>query len=232
MFASGTPSARAASARSLEPWASARSKERPRPKRSIAGGARPEPVGLLDPGGAAVAADRRVRHPVQVEQGLGLGVVARGHLDRVALRPQPLDDRAQHQHVRRRAHVDPDLHSWTLLDARSSREAHSRLRQSVCYRSVMAFCNWNRVGAIVSILSLNTQAATIRAAACDDGRLLSLASPSSLEAAVTPPPQCGVVTTLTPFSSGNCWRISKQASLAFNRPPSVFANSRPQTVPV
>ena len=58
-----------------------------------------------------MAADRRVRHPVQLEQRLRLRVVARGDLDRVALRAQALDDRAQHQHVRRRAHVDPDVAS-------------------------------------------------------------------------------------------------------------------------
>ena len=58
-----------------------------------------------------MAADRRVLHAVQVEQRLGLRVVARGDLDLVALRAQALDDRAQHEHVRRRAHVDPDVSS-------------------------------------------------------------------------------------------------------------------------
>ncbi len=79
------------------------------------GGAGAEPVGLAEARGAAVPADRRVREAVQVEQRLGLSVVARGHLDRVALVLQALDDRAQDQHVRRRAHVDPDLHGPTGL---------------------------------------------------------------------------------------------------------------------
>jgi len=56
-------------------------------------GAPAEPRRLAQPRDPAVPPDRRVLHPVQVEQGLGLRVVARGYLDRVAPLAQPLDDR-------------------------------------------------------------------------------------------------------------------------------------------
>ena len=78
-------------------------------------GAGAKPCCLAQPRGAAVAANRRVLHPVQLEQRLRLRVVARGHLDHVPLRTQPLDDRAQDQYMRRRAHVHPDLHRRTIL---------------------------------------------------------------------------------------------------------------------
>ena len=65
---------------------------------------------LLDPRRAAVAADQRVLDAVEVEELDGLRVLTRRHLDLVAGLTQPVDHRPQHQHVSRRAHVDPDLH--------------------------------------------------------------------------------------------------------------------------
>ena len=111
MFTAGIFSRRAAIARSLDPCASARSNPRPCAEPAHRPGARQQLTELAQARRAAVAAERRVLHAVQLEQVERLRVVARGHLDLVAGRAQAGDDRPEHEHVRRRRHVDPDLHS-------------------------------------------------------------------------------------------------------------------------
>ena len=115
------PSRRAVIVSSCEPCASARSKPRPFAYRFK----RPQPAGerggLAEARAAAVAPDHLGLDPVPLEQLERLRVVARRHLDLVATLPQEPDQRPEHQHVRRRGDVDPDLH----LASASSRGSRS-----------------------------------------------------------------------------------------------------------
>ena len=57
-----------------------------------------------------MSAEHRRLEAVQLEELQRLRVVARGDLDLVAALAQQSDQRPEHEHVRRRGHVDPDLH--------------------------------------------------------------------------------------------------------------------------
>ena len=61
-----------------------------------------------------MAADRRVGDAEALAQLERLREVARGHAHLVAVRAQPLDHRAHHQHVRAVREVYPDAHRKTL----------------------------------------------------------------------------------------------------------------------
>src|SRR5207248_5576560 len=70
--------------------------------------AAPELPRLAEPRAPAVSPDHLRLDPVQLEELERLRVLARRHLDLVAAPPQELDQRPEHEHVRRRGHVDPD----------------------------------------------------------------------------------------------------------------------------
>jgi len=57
-----------------------------------------------------MAPELRVRDPVELQQLERLRVVASGHGDLVPALLEDLDDRPEHEHMRRRRHVDPDPH--------------------------------------------------------------------------------------------------------------------------
>ena len=106
----GIRSSRETTGRSVEPWASARSKRCPRAQReqrahAVAGGER-----LVAAAHAAVAADHQMRVAPVLEQLDGVRQRPRRQRDLVARRLEPLDERAQHDHVRRVGEVDPDPH--------------------------------------------------------------------------------------------------------------------------
>ena len=88
--------------REIEPAALAEAAHGPRPGHELAE--------LAQSRRAAVMAECLVLHAVQLEQVERLRVVTRRHLDLVPGRAQPRDDRPEHEHVRRRGHVDPDFH--------------------------------------------------------------------------------------------------------------------------
>ncbi len=81
-----------------------------------------ERSGLAEPGAATVAPDHLGVDLVLREELECLGVVARRHLDLVALLPEERDQRAKHQHMGRRRDVDPDLH-LAKASSRGSRSA-------------------------------------------------------------------------------------------------------------
>ena len=62
------------------------------------------------PGGAAVASDGDVAEALQLEYSQGLGVVARGDVNLMPLRPQSLYHRTEHDRMGGRGHVEPDPH--------------------------------------------------------------------------------------------------------------------------
>src|SRR5579864_4150062 len=66
---------------------------------------------LLDARAPAVPPDHLRLEPVQLQQLQRLRVVARRDLHLVAARLHDLDQRPEHEHVRARRHVDPDLHT-------------------------------------------------------------------------------------------------------------------------
>ena len=108
---SGSAAARHDRRRSVEPCASARSKRRPRPKRSSRGdavgrGARLAARGARRRGGRSPCADgpspRAARRCATA--------AAPSASTSWPARLEPLDERAQHQHVRRVREVDPDPH--------------------------------------------------------------------------------------------------------------------------
>ena len=104
------PRRRAVIVSSCEPCASAMSKSRPFAQRLQ----RAEPVRhlprLLEARAAAVPADHLGGQAVQLEQLQRLRVVARRDLHLVAALLEDPDQRPEHEHVRARGHVDPDLH--------------------------------------------------------------------------------------------------------------------------
>ena len=127
------PSRRAVSVSSCEPCASATSKSppaRPAPQRGQA--RRASPRALPSARAPAVAADQLGLDPVQLEQLQRLRVVARGDLDLVAALAQERDQRPEDEHVRRRGHVDPDLHAATPRARRGSATAGGRSTWRSC----------------------------------------------------------------------------------------------------
>ncbi len=82
---------------------------------------RPQLPSLAERGAAAVMADHRRRHPVRLDQLEGLRVVARGDLDLVTLPLEQPDERPEHERVRARREVDPDLHATTCASGASRR---------------------------------------------------------------------------------------------------------------
>ena len=65
---------------------------------------------LARPGGAAVTAEAHVLDAVELEQLEGLGVVTGRDDHLVPSLPQALDDRAEHEGMRRRRDIHPQPH--------------------------------------------------------------------------------------------------------------------------